>query len=154
MEGSLAASSPLNIAIEYRWAQGKFERLHLLAAELATLKPVVIVAFVTQASLAAKNATSTIPIVMVGVGDPIGAGLVPSLARPQRETSTGKRPRGSMASTGRADRSAGLGYFSAEVMPGSICGIGLRGAWQNCRRVAGVLAIVGMTAVRAVQRGL
>ena len=71
-----------NIAIEYRWAQGRFERLPDLAAELAKLKPAVIVAFVTQASLAAKNATSTIPIVMVGVGDPIGAGLVASLARP------------------------------------------------------------------------
>jgi putative ABC transport system substrate-binding protein len=71
-----------NIAIEYRWAQGKFERLPDLAAELVKLKPAVIVAFVTQASLAAKNATSTIPIVMVAVGDPVGAGLVPSLARP------------------------------------------------------------------------
>lgn len=71
-----------NIALEYRWAQGRFERLPALAAELVTLKPAVIVAFVTQASLAVKNATSTIPIVMVAVGDPVGAGLVPSLARP------------------------------------------------------------------------
>jgi ABC-type uncharacterized transport system substrate-binding protein len=71
-----------NIVIEYRWAQGRFERLPELAAELAGLKPAVIVAFVTQASLAARKATSTIPIVMVGVGDPIGAGLVASLARP------------------------------------------------------------------------
>jgi putative ABC transport system substrate-binding protein len=71
-----------NIAIEYRWAHGRFERLPDLAAELARLKPDVIVALVTQASLAAKNATSTIPIVMVAVGDPIRAGLVPSLARP------------------------------------------------------------------------
>jgi putative ABC transport system substrate-binding protein len=71
-----------SIAIEYRWAQGRFERLPELAAELAKLKPAAIVALVTQASLAAKNATSTIPIVMVGVGDPIGAGLVASLARP------------------------------------------------------------------------
>jgi putative ABC transport system substrate-binding protein len=71
-----------NIAIEYRWAHGRFERLPDLAAELARLKPDVIVAFVTQASLAAKNATSTIPIVMVAVGDPVRAGLVPSLARP------------------------------------------------------------------------
>jgi putative ABC transport system substrate-binding protein len=71
-----------NIVTEYRWAQGRFERLPDLAAELAGLKPAVIVAFVTQASLAARKATSTIPIVMVGVGDPIGAGLVASLARP------------------------------------------------------------------------
>jgi putative ABC transport system substrate-binding protein len=53
-----------------------------LAAELVKLRVDVIVAMVTQASLAAKNATRTIPIVMVGVADPVGAGLVPSLARP------------------------------------------------------------------------
>jgi putative ABC transport system substrate-binding protein len=71
-----------NIAIDYRWAQGRFERLPALAAELAGLKPAVIVAFVTQSSVAARKATSTIPIVMVAVAAPIGAGLVPSLARP------------------------------------------------------------------------
>ncbi|HET9855021.1 MAG TPA: ABC transporter substrate-binding protein [Methylomirabilota bacterium] len=71
-----------NIVLEYRWAQGRFERLPGLAAELAELKPAVIVAFVTQASLAAKKATSTIPIVMVAVGDPVAAGLVASLTRP------------------------------------------------------------------------
>ena len=71
-----------NIVIDYRWAQGRFERLPALAADLAGLKPAVIVAFVTQSSVAARKATSTIPIVMVAVADPIGAGLVPSLARP------------------------------------------------------------------------
>jgi ABC transporter substrate binding protein len=71
-----------SIVLEYRWARGRFERLPDLAAELVALKPAVIVAFVTQASLAAAKATSTIPIVMVAVGDPIGAGLVASLARP------------------------------------------------------------------------
>src|SRR5947207_9981201 len=71
-----------NIAIEPRWAEGRFERLPDLAAELVQLKVDVIVANVTQASLAAKRATSTIPIVMVGVGDPLGSGLVDSLARP------------------------------------------------------------------------
>ena len=60
-----------NIVIEYRWAEGRFERLPGLAAELAALKLAVIVAFGTQASLAAKKATSTIPIVMVAVGDPV-----------------------------------------------------------------------------------
>jgi len=53
-----------------------------LAAQLVRLKVDVIVAVVTQASLAAKNATGTIPIVMLAVGDPVGAGLVASLARP------------------------------------------------------------------------
>jgi putative ABC transport system substrate-binding protein len=71
-----------NIAIESRWAEGRFERLPDLAAELVRLKVDVIVSLVTQASLAAKHATVTIPIVMVGVGDPLGSGLVASLARP------------------------------------------------------------------------
>jgi putative ABC transport system substrate-binding protein len=71
-----------NIVIEHRSAEGKFERLPELAAELVRLQPDVIVAVVTQASLAAKHATRTIPIVMVAVGDPVGAGLVASLARP------------------------------------------------------------------------
>ena len=71
-----------NIATEPRWAEGRFERLPDLAAELVRLKVDVIVANVTQASLAAKHATATIPIVMVGVGDPLGSGLVDNLARP------------------------------------------------------------------------
>ena len=71
-----------NIAIEYRWAEGRFERLPDLAAELVRLKVDVIVSVVTQATLAAKNATGTIPIVLVAAGDPLGSGLVASLARP------------------------------------------------------------------------
>jgi putative tryptophan/tyrosine transport system substrate-binding protein len=71
-----------NIVIEYRFADGRFDRLAALAAELVPLNVDVIVSVVTQASLAAKNATRTIPIVIVSVGDPVGAGLVASLARP------------------------------------------------------------------------
>ena len=71
-----------NIVIDYRFAEGKFDRLDQLAAELVRLNVNIIVSVVTQASLAAKNATSTIPIVIVSVADPIGAGLVASLARP------------------------------------------------------------------------
>jgi putative ABC transport system substrate-binding protein len=71
-----------NLVIEYRSAEGRFDRLPDLAAELVRLHVDVIVALVTQASLAANNATSTIPIVMMAVGDPVGAGLVASLARP------------------------------------------------------------------------
>jgi putative ABC transport system substrate-binding protein len=71
-----------NITIEPRWAEGKFERLPGLATELVGIKVELIVASVTQASLAAKRATATIPIIMVGVGDPLGSGLVDSLARP------------------------------------------------------------------------
>jgi ABC-type uncharacterized transport system substrate-binding protein len=75
-----------NIKIEYRYTdvalQGHLERLPQLAAELVKLKPEVLVVSVTEAALAAKNATSTIPIVMVSVPDPVAAGLVSSLARP------------------------------------------------------------------------
>jgi putative ABC transport system substrate-binding protein len=71
-----------NIVIEQRSADGRYDRLPDLAVELVTLQVDVIVAMVTQASLAAKNATRTVPIVMVGVADPVGAGLVSSLARP------------------------------------------------------------------------
>ena len=80
--GELGWVEGRNIALEPRWAEGSFERLPDLAAELVGLKVDVIVASVTQASLAAKQATATIPIVMVGVGDPLGSGLVASLAHP------------------------------------------------------------------------
>ena len=68
-----------NVAIEYRNADGHFDRLPELAEELVRLHPDVIVAQVTAASLAAKQATSTTPIVMNSVGDPVGTGLVASL---------------------------------------------------------------------------
>jgi len=71
-----------NIALEYRWAEGQYERFPALAAELVRLPVDVIVASITPAALAATHATRTIPIVMVGVGDPVGSGLVASLARP------------------------------------------------------------------------
>jgi len=71
-----------DFAIEYRSANGSFERLPDLAAELVALKVDVLVAVVTHAALAAKKATATIPIVMVGVSDPVGVGLVASIARP------------------------------------------------------------------------
>jgi putative tryptophan/tyrosine transport system substrate-binding protein len=71
-----------NIRIEYRWAQGNFAQLPGLAAELVRLKVDVIVTVVTQATLAARKETATIPIVMIGVADPVGVGLVQSLAHP------------------------------------------------------------------------
>jgi putative ABC transport system substrate-binding protein len=70
-----------NIFIEYRWAEGRSERLPDLAAELVRLKVDVILAGPTSAAVAAKNATSTIPIVTTSAGDP-GVGLVASLSRP------------------------------------------------------------------------
>jgi ABC-type uncharacterized transport system substrate-binding protein len=71
-----------NVMVEYRHADGHFERLPELTEELVRLHPDVIVSWVTAASIAAKKATSTIPIVMGSVADPIGAGLVASLAHP------------------------------------------------------------------------
>jgi hypothetical protein len=71
-----------NIAFEYRFAEGQLERLSTLAGELVRLKVDVILAGSTPGALAAKDATGTIPIVMVITGEPVASGLVASLARP------------------------------------------------------------------------
>jgi putative ABC transport system substrate-binding protein len=70
------------IHVEYRWAEGKYERFPALIAELLAAKVEVLVTAGTPASMAVKKATSTVPLVMIAVGDPVGTGLVPSLARP------------------------------------------------------------------------
>ena len=72
-----------NLVIESRGAEGRAERLPDLAAELVQLQVDVIVASGTAAARAAQHATHTIPIVMAGAGDPVGQGLVTSLARPE-----------------------------------------------------------------------
>ena len=87
-----------NLVIEWRSAEGNSERLMELAAELVRLKVDVLVTPGTPASRAAQKATATIPIVMIGVGDPVGSGLVKSLARPGGNTT-------------------GLSVFIAEVGP-------------------------------------
>ena len=71
-----------NIAVEYRWAEGRTEHLAEFAAEYVRLQVDVIVTSATTTALAVKQATSSIPIVFAAVGDPVGAGLVASLARP------------------------------------------------------------------------
>jgi putative ABC transport system substrate-binding protein len=71
-----------NLAIEYRWAEGHTERLVELANELVRLKVDLIVTHNTPPTLAAKKATSAIPIVFASAGDAVGSGIVTSLARP------------------------------------------------------------------------
>jgi putative ABC transport system substrate-binding protein len=71
-----------NLVLEPRFADGKLERLPMLAQELIRLNPDVMFVSTTPGSLAAKAATATIPIVFVAVADPVGNGLVPSLGRP------------------------------------------------------------------------
>jgi putative ABC transport system substrate-binding protein len=71
-----------NLVIERRFAEGKFDRLPALAAELVALKPDVMLAGGTNAALAASKATRTIPIVFVAVADPVGMGIIKTLRHP------------------------------------------------------------------------
>jgi len=71
-----------NLVIDYRWAEGKAELIQEQVAHLVSLKPDVIFTGSPQGTLAVKMATATIPIVFVGIGDPVGFGVVDSLARP------------------------------------------------------------------------
>jgi putative ABC transport system substrate-binding protein len=71
-----------NILIEYRWAEGKYDRFPVLIGELLALKVAVILTAGTPATLAVKKATTSVPLVMTAVGDPVGTGIVPSLSHP------------------------------------------------------------------------
>ena len=71
-----------NVAIEYRWAEGRSERYAELAAELVQLRVDVILTHSTPATFAAKHATSLIPVVFAAAGNPVDTGLVKSLAQP------------------------------------------------------------------------
>jgi putative tryptophan/tyrosine transport system substrate-binding protein len=71
-----------NVVIEYRWAEGNYARFPALVAELLASNVDVLVTAGTPASLAIKKETTTVPVVMIAVGDPVGTGLVPTLARP------------------------------------------------------------------------
>jgi putative ABC transport system substrate-binding protein len=72
-----------NVGFEYRYAAGRNDRFPALAEELVALRADAILTWGTEAALAAKRATTTIPIVMGAIGDPIGAGIVSNLARPE-----------------------------------------------------------------------
>jgi putative tryptophan/tyrosine transport system substrate-binding protein len=78
----LGWSEGRNIRIDYRWASGEADRLRMFAKELVGLQPDVIVGQNTGGLSALRDATGTIPIVFVQVGDPVGAGFIASLARP------------------------------------------------------------------------
>lgn len=71
-----------DLVIEYRWAEGQYERLPALIAELMAQKVELIVTAGTPATLAVKKATTAVPVVMVAVGDPVGTGIVASLSHP------------------------------------------------------------------------
>jgi putative ABC transport system substrate-binding protein len=71
-----------NIVVEWRWAEGKYERFPALIAELIASKVELIVTAGTPATIALKKATTTLPLVMIAVGDPVGTGLIASLAHP------------------------------------------------------------------------
>jgi putative ABC transport system substrate-binding protein len=71
-----------NLVVEQRWAEGRYDRLPALMAEMVERKVDVIVTYSTPAAVAAKNATSTIPIVVASMGDPVATGLAASLAHP------------------------------------------------------------------------
>ena len=71
-----------NVAIEFRWAEGKYERLPTLIGELLAAKVDVIVTAGTPATLALKKMTASVPVVMIAVGDPVGTGIVESLRHP------------------------------------------------------------------------
>jgi putative tryptophan/tyrosine transport system substrate-binding protein len=72
-----------NIVLEYRWAEGRYDRLPELATELSQSNVELVVAYGSEGALAAKRSISTIPVVAVSVGDFIGAGIVANLARPE-----------------------------------------------------------------------
>ena len=111
-----------NITIEYRYAEGKFERLPVLAGELVLLKVDVILTAGSTATRAAKEATSTIPIVMLQDNDPVASGFVASLARPGGNI-TG-------LSTLRPEISAKRLELLKEIVPG-LSRVGVFGASDN-----------------------
>jgi len=71
-----------NVLVEYRWAEGRYDRFPVLVGELLALKVAVIVTAGTPATLAVKKATTAVPLVMIAVGDPVGTGVVSSLSHP------------------------------------------------------------------------
>ena len=120
------------VAIEYRWAEGRSERYNEIAAEFVRLKVDVIVTWGTASVIAAKQATSVIPIVFALAGDPVGTGLVASLARPGGNV------------TGLSSQSADLGGKRLEL---------LREVFATLRRLAIMANVDNPLAVLDMRRG-
>jgi ABC-type uncharacterized transport system substrate-binding protein len=124
-----------NFAGEYRWAHGQVEALPALAAELVRLPVDLLFVGSTAASLAARDATQTIPIVFVGVADPVGAGLVASLARPGGNL------------TGRSFQNAELGpkrlELLREVSPRQVSRVGVVFNPLDAANVLGIRELEG-----------
>src|SRR5262249_3866891 len=95
--GELGWIEGRTVTIEYRWGEGRAERFTEIAAELARLKVDVILPGGTEAAVAAKQATSVIPIVFPSAGGPIGSGLGTSLARPGGDVTRPAKPGSDLA---------------------------------------------------------
>jgi putative ABC transport system substrate-binding protein len=114
-----------NITIEYRFAEQKSERLPELAADLVHLKVDLIVVTETPVALAARSATAFIPVVMTNVGDPVGFGLVASLARPGGNV------------TGFSSLTAELGTKRLEILKDAVPKLGRVGLLRTPRGTSG-----------------
>jgi ABC-type uncharacterized transport system substrate-binding protein len=115
------------VAIEYRWAEGRNDRMAEIAAEFVRAKVNVIVAQGTPAALAAKNATASLPIVFALPGDPIGSGLVASLARPGGNV------------TGLSSQTAELGGKRLDLLREIVPGLRRLAIMANVSNAAGVV---------------
>jgi len=114
------------IAIEYRWGEGRAERYSEIAAEFVQLKVDVILAGGTEAAIAAKQATSVIPIVFPTAGDPVGSRLVASLARPGGNV------------TGLSNLGSNLAAKRLEIMREVVPGLGRLAVMANADYSGGV----------------
>jgi putative tryptophan/tyrosine transport system substrate-binding protein len=128
-----------NAAVEYRWAEGRNERFAEIAAELVQLKVEVIVTAGTAAVVAAKQATSVIPIIFALGGDPVGTGLVASLARPGGNV------------TGLSQQSTDLAGKRVELLREVVPGLGRLATMAN---IGNPLAVLEMREVHAAARTL
>jgi ABC-type uncharacterized transport system substrate-binding protein len=128
-----------NVALEVRWAAGRPERFAEIAAEFARLKVNVIITSGTASVVAAKQATSVIPIVFAAAGDPVGTGLVASLARPGGNV------------TGLSNQSADLAGKRLDLLREVVPGLGRLAIMVN---VGGPIGVLEMGEVQTAARTL